>query len=337
LFTGRIFMLLAYVALGAAAIATARFGRPLLITVLSLPMALSLGASFNQDGMLVALSALAAALLTLDPDTAPRRRLLFLPVFILVICSKPPYGLLLFAALAPFAAPRRLRRTLMIGLWGVLPLAWVAVMTHVSLMPYSLKPYHPGPLWPGNPSIWFHGTDPAASLQVLLARPSRIFTLPADFLVQTWWPLAQSTIGMLGWLSIPLAHWMYWAWGGALILAALGTFAGRDAHGIAWRPLDAAFVVLLVLVSVFAVELAIYLSWDKVGTATIYGPQGRYYLPFLPFLMLALPRFGGRLGHRFGTIAPQMVEVIAALPAIALAAYDIFYLPALMRSHFCLG
>lgn len=328
LFTGRLFMLVAYAAIGAAAILVARFGRGLIFTILSLPMALGLGASFNQDGMIVAASALTAALLTLP--RGHRGRWWALPLFTLVICSKPPYGLLLFAALLPLSAGMVRRRAALIALWAIPALIWVAVMTHTSLMPYLMARYHPGPLWPGRATDWFTSTDPMANLRVLLSDPVLFFTLPARFLMTEAGFLVHSGIGKLGWLSINLAPWMYPAWGGAIVIAAAGAVAQRQEDGgLAWSARDALLIVILVIISVWAVELAIYLSWDKVGSAALYGPQGRYYLPLIPFLLLAFPRVRVRWAG--------FAEVITALPALALASYDIVYLPGLMLRKFCLG
>ncbi|MDD2876282.1 MAG: DUF2142 domain-containing protein [Acidiphilium sp.] len=329
LFTGRMAMLAAYILVGTLAIVIARFGRGLLFATLSLPEALSLGASFNQDGLLIAMTALAGGLLTLDPARHPRLRWLFLPVFTLIICSKPPYGLLLFAALAPLAAPKPWRRGLTIALWAILPLIWVVVMARVSLMPYLLGPYHPGPLWPGLPSTIFTTTDPLAQVRVLLADPLRLITLPVGFLIANFEFLVTSGIGRLGWLSIGLAPWDYAGWGIALGAAALGVLAARGDVGLRWTGRDAAMFGALVVASVLAVELAIYLSWDRVGSAAISGPQGRYYLLFLPFLMLAVPRLGGRSG--------PALEGLSAMPAVVMAAIDMVYLPGLMLHRFCLG
>jgi hypothetical protein len=329
LFTGRVGMLLAYVLVGTLAIAIARFGRAVLFATLSFPEALSLGASFNQDGMLIALSALAGALLTLDPVRHRRRRWWFLPVMTLIILSKPPYGLLLFAVLAPLALPHRWRRLALTALWAIPPLIWVAIMTRVSLMPYLLGPYHPGPLWPGPASTMFSTTDPAAAARVFLADPARLLTLPVGFLVANFGFLVKSGIGMLGWLSISLSQPAYLGWGIASLCAALGVLAAPRMAGLRWSWRDAALILALVVLSVLAVEIAVYLSWDKVGSAMIYGPQGRYYLLFLPFLMLIIPRLGGRGG--------AIAAPLSALPAVVMAAIDVWYLPGLLLRRFCLG
>lgn len=334
LYAGRIAMLLSYLALGTAAVALAAFGQGLLFALLNLPMALSLGASFNQDGQLIAASALTGALLTLDPRLHPRLRFLALPIFALVLMSKPPYGLLLFAALLPLARPGLLRRAAVILLFALPPVIWVALMMHDAQVPYHRTSYLPGPLWPGDPHQIFHGTDPAASLRVLLAKPSRFIHLPVQFLIIDGKEIIREAIGILGWLSVSLGQWAYDGWYIALGMAALGILASGGGSAVPWRAPDALLVLALVILSVFAVEIAIYLSWDDVGAATISGPQGRYYLLFIPFLILALPRLALRQGA--DNPAPGSIEALLAMPAIVMALIDTGYLPWLIVHKFYL-
>jgi len=42
---------------------------------------------------------------------------------------------------------------------------------------------------------------------------------------------------------------------------------------------------------VFYIYLAMYLTWSVVGSDLIYGTQGRYYLPLLPFIIIFLAKF----------------------------------------------
>jgi uncharacterized membrane protein len=83
-------------------------------------------------------------------------------------------------------------------------------------------------------------------------------------------------------------------------------------------------VLLLLVLSVWAVTIAQYLSWSPVGSATIEGVQGRYFLVLLPFLLLAVPHW-----RRCGIPA-----IAPALPAIALGIYDLGYVPMKIVSFF---
>ena len=336
LYAGRIGMLASYLAMGAAALTLAAWGGPILFVLLSLPMTLSLGASFNQDGQLIAAAALAAALLTRDPQRNPKAPLLALVLLALVACSKPPYGLLLLATATPLAVPGLWRRLGRVLLASLAPLAWTAVMLRVSLVPFHRPFYHPGPLWPGSRSVLMQGTSPVDNLRVLLARPSEFVLLPVRFLAHEWLDQIHSAIGVLGWLTIVLPWWQYLGWMLAAIAAAAATlFTVGTGEARAWRGGDAAFVVLLVIASVWAMEISIYLSWTEVGAATITGPVGRYYLPIAPFLVFLLPPLGLRLDQRFG--AAGVAGFLLTLPCIAMAAIDIFYLPHLVGKIFHLN
>ncbi len=339
LFAGRIAMLASYLLIGALAIGLARFGQGLLFALLSLPMALSLGASFNQDGQLIAATALAGALLTLDPARHPRLRFLALPIFALVLCSKPPYGLLLFATLCPLGFPGLIWRIARVALFALPALIWVALMAHFAQVPFPRAPYHPGPFWPGNPKLMFHATDVADNLRVFLAKPSRLVHMPIAFMIHDGLQLCREAIGVLGWLAILLAPWIYAGWVVALICAGLAIVLASGS-AMPWRAADAAFVLLLIALSFFALAIAMYLSWDQVGDAVITGLQGRYFLLFVPFLMLAVPRIGWRLDGRRGSerswVAAHRLETALSVPAIAMAFIDIGYLPWLIVHHFYL-
>lgn len=335
LYTGRLFMLLAYIGIGALAISLARFGRPLLFAVLSLPMAVSLAASFNQDAQLLAASALCGALLTWSPTAFPKARLIAAAIFALLLCSKPPYGLLLFACLTPLAAAGWRQRLVRLSAFGLPALLWVIAMLRLSFTPVRRKPYHPGPLWPGNPAMTLHAANPADGVRVLLADPARIFWLPWHDLVQNFGQFRMQFIGVLGWLNLNLPVAWYHGWGDALIAAALATLCGATADGSRWGWQDALLVSALVQATIIAVELSLYLSWTNVGSAQIIGVQGRYFLEIVPFSLLVLPRLGnwanqvGRWRH-----AARTVSLIMTLPAITMALITAYQLPNLVSGAF---
>ncbi|MGC9270355.1 DUF2142 domain-containing protein, partial [Acidiphilium sp.] len=291
LYSGRLAMLASYLALGFTALLLAAWGRGVLFVVLCLPMALSLGASFNQDGQIIAATALVGALLTRAESGRSIWRHLALGLFALILCAKPPYGLLLFVAATPVAAPGFSRRLVSVAWYGLPALVWVIVMVLVSMVPYGRAPYHPGPLWPGDPRIWLHGTDAIDNLRVLVAHPLAVLELPVRFLIDHGRAIVASAVGVLGWLSIPLPRWEYVAWPVALIASTAGAVAGGQERSLLVA--DGLFRLGLIGVSVLAMELSLYLSWTAVGATEIAGPSGRYFLLFLPFLLLVLPRWGG--------------------------------------------
>jgi hypothetical protein len=64
--------------------------------------------------------------------------------------------------------------------------------------------------------------------------------------------------------------------------------------------------------------IVFYLNWSNVGIDFIDGMQGRYSLPLLPFLLLAVPGVRARIA---------LPPLVPALPVIALGVVDIGYLP----------
>jgi hypothetical protein len=76
----------------------------------------------------------------------------------------------------------------------------------------------------------------------------------------------------------------------------------------------------------FATYLALYLTWTPVGAERIEGVQGRYLLPLLALLGLALPRLAlpRATALRVGCtalVALAGLATIAMLPVLAVRAY----------------
>jgi uncharacterized membrane protein len=328
LYLGRVFLLAAYLALGCACLWFARAGRGVFFTLLSLPMALSLGASFNLDGMIIACCALAGALFTLDPAQYPKARWIAAALIALVICDKPPYALMLFAAALPIAARGALRRLIMAGLFAVPSLIWIAAVMHSGLMSVWLPPYHPGPLWPGDPNAVFTGPSISAGLKVLLHAPRLIFTLPYNYFHTYGSGIWDQFIGILGWLNVLLPSRQYTWWSVAIVTCLAGALFTPDNKSRRWQGLDALFVALLITASMQAICLALYLSWTKVGMPLISGVQGRYLLPLVALLPLILPRY--RCSPRVAAI----IEIASILPVALLALHDKDLLPKLIHAKF---
>jgi hypothetical protein len=328
----RVANLLAYVVVSAFALALARRGWRLMFAALSLPMTIWLAASCNEDGLLIASTCLAAALLT--RAAAPRGAAYWAAAALLacVIAVKPAYLPLAAFMLLPCAG--RARRdwasaAAAMAAASVPGVIWALVtLRYVSGPLIWGPPYHPGPLWPGDPELWFAGSDPAAQLRVLLHHPMLVITLPLDTLRATGLLDLQEAVGILGTLNLIMAGAMYALWYAAIVLALLGDgIAPREAR----RP--GAGVALIGLLAVAATVIAIceleYLTWTKVGDGPlIQGIQGRYAIPLLPMIAIALPLIRLPFSARLGAAL--------ALPAFAMAAAGMVYLPAVVLQAYYL-
>jgi uncharacterized membrane protein len=229
-----------------------------------------------------------------------------------VILVKPPYALL-----ALLLAPRW-RYVALTVLPGVL---WFGYGMIVVAAPALWPAYHGGPLWPGDPKKLFYATDAVAQLRVVLAHP-------VDVAGMVWTNLATNTllwrevVGVLGWLAVFLPAPLYTIWafgaGSALVADALAPCERDSRMGM--------LVMLVVAGSVFLVWVSQYLNWTPVGAKAIYGPTGRYLLPLIPVLGLAVPRLGAR-----GTA--WLRGVALALP-VGAAAVGLVWVPVVLRAHF---
>ncbi|MFH6781666.1 MULTISPECIES: DUF2142 domain-containing protein [Methylobacterium] len=307
---GRLANAAAYGALALAALALARRGRALLFGVLVLPMGLSLAASFNQDALMIAACALAAALLT--GEEAWRRRLAALLIG-LVVLAKPPYAAIAAMLLVPlpprfWASPVFRRRVLVAGL-AVLPgTLWILSTTAWIATPVPRLAYEAGPLWTGPRPAPFLGTDTRAQAQMLLSHPGLLLTLPAQCLfgAKRALMLAAGAIGIFGWMDRMLPAAVYAAWGAGL--AALAVLCGRSLR-VRW--VDLTLLGFAGLLTAWLVALSQYLSWTDVGGVRIYGPQGRYFLPLIPMLVLALaPRPAPATGLRWALVVGTAVAAL---------------------------
>ena len=324
---GRMANALCSLLIGYLALQFARRSRPALFALLALPISLHLSAAVNQDGPLIASAALASALFS-----RKGRGHYWSGVTVLscVIAAKPPYLPLALAALVPLDGTIWLLRRHGLGFLIVVAvgLGWAGTAAGLAVVPFWRPPYHPGPLWSGDPTILFRSTDSASQLQVLLNRPSLLISLPIETLVDRWHDLASSAVGVLGWLDLILPAWCYRLWYFALAAAAgAALVAAREtsicvSKAYAAPQLGASVVILCSgAMCVYGLILLQYLSWTNVGSTTVEGMQGRYLLPVLAMLISALPVVP------LPTQIAQVVRTLLSVPVICAALIGLGVLP----------
>lgn len=314
---------LAFAILGSLALLLARRGRLLILVTLGMPMTIWLAGSCNQDGILIAVAALALALLTRMGRAAFWSGTVLLAILAL---QKPPFAALM---LLPFAAPasatgrwtRRIPAALLIALPAVL---WsIFVMRRVSVPLLPGQPYHPGPLWPGDPRVMLRSAIPADQLRVVLHHPVTAALLPLTETGESTLSAGVKLVGILGVQTVLLPAWLYTLFLLA-ILSAIGALL-TTAPPIAARRWHFLLVLFAGLGCIELIYLVEYLTWTPVGFPRIDGMQGRYFLPLLPVLLLVLGRIlplPGRLGWIWW-IAPiaALVMLDIHLPGIIRAQY----------------
>lgn len=332
-YLGRLAMLLAFLALGTASIGLARFGNGLIFAVLTLPTTINLASSYNQDGLIIACSALAAALLSRCRPGFSTDWFAALALLTAVVSAKAPYVALLLPCLSPLLAPghwRQMapglwRRAALVGLACVLPGLWQLHTVHFGFMQYPRAPYHPGPLWPGPHDMTLQNSVPGDNLLVLLMHPAQIVMLPLVSFALDWhasWPLF---LGVISWDHVRIGAWEYPCLAAALLTAICSALYRRPG---AWRWPDAGLTALALFAAFIGMEISLYLTWTNVGATAIAGINPRYFIPLVPFFIFVLPRAGGVLDRLPGAGLAQVPAGWLCLPAMAMALVNVFALPA---------
>jgi uncharacterized membrane protein len=332
LITARIVNVFCFLALALAALLLATRGRLLLLCALSLPMTLSLAASLNQDGLLIVTAALAFALLT--RAVAPRGLAYWLAAALLaaVIAVKLPYLPLLLLLLMPSLGAGRAALAPALRIIGIAALPgiiWAAIVIHFVATPFPLlAPYHPGYLWPGDhQKATFDSPDFAEQAKVFIHRPLYPLVLPIESIKKNWEGDRETMIGRFGWLEYSLRHWMYTAWGYAILCAIAGDLFRRRS-GTTAAPLAAAIGLFAIAATILAICDAEYLMWTQVGMPWIDGIQGRYFLPLVAALGIALPGIKSSQA--------SFIKALLVTPTFAMLAIGMINLPLLMAATYYL-
>ena len=163
---------------------------------------------------------------------------------------------------------------------------------------------------------------------VFIHRPSLMLMLPLRTIYASGLRYLHEAVGVLGILNLKIAEAMFDFWFVALGFAVLGDVL---APGQADQPrvCFALIALLSIVATVFAIFDAEYLTWSTVGRSPVIdGFQGRYALPLLPLVAVALPPLQ----------RPMRTWFRAALttPAVAAAAVGVAYLPVLVIERYYL-
>lgn len=282
----------------AIAMATARM-RPLLYTILLLPMSLALYATASHDGLILALTALSCASASRaaeEPGRFDNRHIALSSICLgLVVMAKAAYAPLCLVILA--APGKRSARLLGFAAALVAGIGWTWWMGAV----VSAELANPGA-----------NSDEQA--RYLLAHLGDVVPLAAHTLGAMADNYVRGFIGILGWIDTPLPKPYYLA---AIAALAAATFAGlgQPARGGGRLALFALAAVVLTSAATFA---ALYILWTPVGAPVVTGVQGRYFLPIamaaaLVWQAVATPAPSRRL------VRPPSLAVLL-FPALSVAA-----------------
>ncbi len=260
---GAVFALIA-----GAALTRARRTRLPLLAILLLPTTLALGASANQDSPMLACTALVVAML--DRAIAEARDLrrgeLWLSAVLLAAIgmARPPYAGFLLCLLLAARPPAWAGLKALLAAATVV-LAWCVAVALLIVVRRGHEDPHAQLAW--------LAADPARVPSVIWATAR---TFGADYVAQT--------IGVLGWTDTRLPT-PYIA-GACGVLALAGAAGTGGAARRPWLPLCGG------LFAVFSIFVLQYFTWTWPGQPYVTGVLGRYFLPIMMVLALAVPRVG---------------------------------------------
>ncbi|MER9305178.1 DUF2142 domain-containing protein [Mesorhizobium sp. M0496] len=287
---GRLINAMAFIILGVVAISLSGRAAPAFVVLLTLPMSASLGSYITQDGLIMATVALAGACLIRHSQRSLSDRHFIAAVLLLFIAglSKLPYLTLILPLLAYPAIPRP-RRVAMITVTAIVGLAWhiyVAVELPV--------------IWPYNPAL---------QISMLIKNPLRVVPIAIDTLSSFGNMYIHQAIGVLGWLDTPVPKWFVACACAVLILA----LCSAGVTNIKNAPSFSLFVLALCFAAIASAALifgAMYVVWTKPSAMVVDGVQGRYFLPILAVLPVAVTLSSIRWDAWFLSIEERSMKVV---------------------------
>lgn len=295
----RIVNLLLAAGLIAIGIRYAVLGKWSLVAVGLLPMTLAQVASVSADSLTLSLSFCFIGLVSGIAGGSIRIYKLryWLPLLALAIAfAKPGSAWILIAILFCRHAYIAQGRSFKLGVATVLVIPWIVHAAWVVLSASGAKP--------------LAGVDPQSNLALLQSNPLQVATLGFNtFFGAHGEFIYKSTVGLLGWLDIPLSTWAY----GVAGIALIGSLWANDR--LPRIPLWVrALAVSAAIGSMAMLSLPLYLYWTDPAHGIVMGLQGRYFLPTLAFLLVWVAMQGKPI------VRACVMACILAMPVLTLDA-----------------
>jgi len=128
--------------------------------------------------------------------------------------------------------------------------------------------------------------NPTIQKKLILKDPIYFLSALKNTIVSNWFDDYKSTVAVYGWKnSFPSTDLVYYLYFLGIVWVIQKTSKNLSPK---FNPLLSVFRLLIIIGIIFSIYLAMYLTWSVVGESTVKGVQGRYYLPFLPFILIIL-------------------------------------------------
>lgn len=160
------------------------------------------------------------------------------------------------------------------------------------------------------------GTDPLGQVLFILQQPMEFLSILGQTLRGGWFSYLLDWIAIYGFAYWPVPAWTYYLYAAGLTAALLldpAPVPGRTRLGL----------VSVFLLSYIGTYTLLYITVNPVGSASIDGVQGRYFVTIMPLLFLGLA----------GSPFPQRLRLPGALPALLSVLGLAFYAAGMYLSY----
>lgn len=135
------------------------------------------------------------------------------------------------------------------------------------------------------------GVNSVDQVKYILTHPIHyVATLVGTAIGNGFWYFTTSLGSSLGSLNISLSNTFIVFYGFFIIYAYLR----ENRNALVLNKAQKIFTSIILIVCVLLIFTSLYVQWTKVGSATIEGVQGRYFLPLLPIALLLFRPFATR-------------------------------------------
>jgi uncharacterized membrane protein len=319
----RLLNLLVWLSLVYAAIRIAPLCRWGLFTLALMPMTIHQAASCSADSFSIGVSFLCIAV-TLRFACAENSTLfskyqigLLSAILILAVMARmnPTLLLLLFIIPRRFFGPRY-RYLLAIGSIFALVLLGILIWNHVNRW-----------TWETFCQSRIDIVVPQRNLDFILHSPCAFAKLLIITLRRFWWDYVMQFVGrQMGWLNAELPIWIIYSYLAALLLSPL--ISRNEASLCLWQKAVIAGTFIVGALSIF---VFLWITEAPKGITFINGIQGRYFIPFAPFLLVLLPNRILRTSSRILSVC-LVAYIILADSAILTVLCTRYYGPVVVDS-----
>lgn len=286
-YLGRLFNLALFITLVYFAVRILPFGKNILRVVALLPMTLHLAASYSYDSGIIGLAFLLTAFcVKAIYDKGAIKRKTCIAIGVLTFLLAPCKVVYLMISVAVFLIPSERfssKRNALLFKFAIIAIAVLAIgiskASTLLLIASSDADY----------SVFVRGDEQGYVYTVndILNSPFKFIAV----LIRTVFTMGDfylSTLvgGSLGYFQVEIVAPSYFVF--ALLLILIVSALPTPDDSSAAKPAHRIFFLIIAIMGCFGILLSMYLGWTFNTSPIIEGVQGRYFLPLLPLIMLAI-------------------------------------------------